>query len=227
MCHSRRASRQPARRKAEGVGPLLSIPGVLLFSARSGTVGNITPETATEQNILKVAGRSSQQQQSFQPRPPPEQLPRGKETAHGSLFPAAPRPAFQRLRGRRAAPVRGRRLFGAHSETKSKQIKTQTYVCPAVVQQLWQSAAAAGAPPLPLPQGRQARRKAEGVGPLFSMPVVFCPARSGTVSNITSEAATEQSILEVASRSSQSQQQQQSFQPSLRPSRLGAAAKGG
>ena len=70
LCHSRRASRQLARRKAEGVGPLLSMPGFFFFPARSGTVCNITPETATEQSILEIASRSSKsqpQQQSFQP----------------------------------------------------------------------------------------------------------------------------------------------------------------
>ena len=42
-----------------------------------------------------------------------------------------------------------------------------------------------------------------------------CVCRSGTVGNIIPETATEQSILGIASRSSKSQQQQQSFQPGL------------
>ena len=73
-----------------------------------------------------------------------------------------------------------------------------------------------------VPPGRQARRKAEGVGPLLSMPIFF-PASSGTVGNIRPKAATEQNIPKVTSIYSQSQPQQQS--PSQAFNR--AAAKGG
>ena len=48
----------------------------------------------------------------------------------------------------------------------------RTYV-PAPVQQQWLSAAAVGAPPVPLPPGKLARRRAEVVGPLLSMPFFF------------------------------------------------------
>ena len=47
--------------------------------ARSDTVGNVTPETATERSILVIASRTrqSQRQQSVLPgKPPPQQLPR-------------------------------------------------------------------------------------------------------------------------------------------------------
>ena len=74
---------------------------------------------------------------------------------------------------------------------------------------------------MPLPPGKLALQNVEGVGPLLSMPLsfpFFYPAQSGTVGNITPKTATEQSVLEIASRSSKSQQQQQSFQPSLHPS---------
>ena len=53
--------------------------------------------------------------------------------------------------------------------TQYTDTQTCTYV-PALVQQLWQSAAAVGSPPVQLPLGRQALWKAEGVGPLLSMP---------------------------------------------------------
>ena len=33
------------------------------FLQRSGTVGNLTPQTETEQNILEIAGRTRQSQQ--------------------------------------------------------------------------------------------------------------------------------------------------------------------
>ena len=69
-----------------------------------------------------------------------------------------------------------------------------------------------GAPTVPLPPGQlvpAARRKAIGVGQLLSMPgfQVFLQ-RSGTVDNILSETATDQSILEIASRTRESQRQQ-------------------
>ena len=68
----------------------------------------------------------------------------------------------------------------------------------------------AGVPIVPLLQGHQARRRAVGVGPLLSMPVSF-QQRSYIVCNlnITPETATGQSsiILEIASRTSKSQQQ--------------------
>ena len=51
---------------------------------------------------------------------------------------------------------------------------------------------------------------------------LFILRGSGTVCNIRPETATEQSILEIASRSSESQQQQQSFQPSLHRPEVGS-----
>ena len=60
-----------------------------------------------------------------------------------------PRPARQRRRGRRESSSRR-----THSETKCIQIQTSTYICPASVQQQWRSAAAVGAPPVPLPLGQ-------------------------------------------------------------------------
>ena len=52
------------------------------FLRGSGTVGNMIPETATEQSILEISSRSSKcepKQQSFPgpAKPLPEQLPRG------------------------------------------------------------------------------------------------------------------------------------------------------
>ena len=72
--------------------------------------------------------------------------------------------------------------------------------------------AQAGAPPVPIPQGQPARRKAESVWPLLSVPAFFL-RRSDTVGNVPPETATERSILEIASRSRQSQRQQHVSQP--------------
>ena len=79
----------------------------------------------------------------------------------------------------RDGKVGGSHRVGAHSETKGIQIQTNTYIYPAAVQQQWRSAAAAGAsaPPVPLPPGQPAQQKAEGLGPLLSMPVCFLSAR--------------------------------------------------
>ena len=53
-----------------------------------------------------------------------------------------------------------------------------TYV-PAAVQQGWRSAAAVDAPPVPLPPIQLAQRRAEGVGPLLSMPIfVSCEGQA-------------------------------------------------
>ena len=60
---------------------------------------------------------------------------------------------------------------GPKSAGKGKPIQTSTYMCPAAVQQRWLSAAAVGAPPVPLPPGQLARQRAEGVVQLLSMPV--------------------------------------------------------
>ena len=75
---------------------------------RSGTVGNTTPETATEQSILEVASRirQSKRQQHFLPsKPTPEQLLR--RAAPVPLSPKNPQPVGQSRRGRRV---------GAHSD---------------------------------------------------------------------------------------------------------------
>ena len=63
--------------------------------------------------------------------------------------------------------------INTHSETKCIQIQTSMYICPAAVQQQWRSTAAVGAPPVQLPPGQQALRKAEGVWLLLSMAVFF------------------------------------------------------
>ena len=85
---------------------------------------------------------------------------------------------------------------------------------PPVSHQLGQRAAVTvGAHPVPLPPGhwQPAHWKAMNVGPLLAMPS-FLVRRSGTVGNIISKTATEQSILEIASRTRQNQRQQPSFQ---------------
>ena len=106
---------QPARRKAVSAGPLLSMPGFFLLRTcvcvrRLGTVGNITPETATEQGILEIASSASesQRQQHVLPgKPPPEQLPRGMiETERRSSFPALSPPAGQRRQSRKESSSR-------------------------------------------------------------------------------------------------------------------------
>ena len=90
------------------------------------------------------------------------------------------------------------------------------------------SAGAIGAPPVSLPPCKPARRKAVGdpgcmatslQSLVLSLVFLRTVRRSGTVSNIKPKTVSEQSILELASRSSKSQQQQRSFQPSPHPSR--------
>ena len=91
--------------------------------------------------------------------PPPEQLPRGMiETAARVPLPRTPgQPA-------RDGEVGGSRRVGELLRPQVHRYKTQTNVCPAVVRKRWRSAAAVDVPSVPLLPGRQARRKAEGVG---------------------------------------------------------------
>ena len=193
---------------AVGAPPVPLPPGKLARRGAEG-VGNIKLVTATEQSIVRIASRSSKsqpQQQSFQQGLHPSSC-QGGVIEIAAQVPLSPHPPGQPARD---GEVGGSRRVGARSETKCIQIQTSTYI-PAAVQQRWLSAAAEGAPSVPLPQGKLARRRAEGVPVFFCV----CVCGSGTVGNRTPETATEQSIVGIARRTRQSEQQQQSFKPGL------------
>ena len=183
LSSTRRASRPCGRRREQS-----HFFRCLVFSLlrRSGTVGSITPQTATQQGILEITSRSSKSQwhqHVLLAKSPPGQLPKGMiETA--AQVPISQHPPGQPVR---VGEVGGGRRVGTQSETTATQPLPNTYMYPAAVQQRWRSAAAVGAPPAPLSQGHPARRKAVGVGPLLSICLVFSLLRrSGTDGSITS-----------------------------------------
>ena len=109
----------------------------------------------------------------------------------------------------RDGEVGGSRRVGASSETKHIQTQTNTYIYPAAVQQARRPAAAVGAPAVPLPPGQPAPAESGRCRVTsFRACFLFFLRRSDSVGNTKPETAAEQSILEIASRTRQSQRQQ-------------------
>ena len=149
---------QPVRMKAVSVGPLFSMPG--FFSAKirhsrpsTSRAGDGAEHSCDRKQISRMLKRASGSSTSFQPSLHLNSCQRRcKQQKRLSPFPARP--------PTRWCEAGGSRWVCAHSKTTCKLTQTHPYIYPAAFQQLWCSAAVLGSPPMPLPPGQPARRKA-------------------------------------------------------------------